>query len=155
MEQLFYFAYGSNMLRARLEQRVGKIPPENTYTLHDYRLVFNAGFGYANIEPFPGERVYGVLYQLTDLQVGSLDFHEGYPRAYGKFYMIDNGRIIYGYVCTNKYYISNTTPTRPYLNLCIDGALEHGLLETYNSLVGMKETLFPNVKSRHKKKLKF
>ena len=75
-----YFAYGSNMNPERMKQRIGWNPPSRGAVLQDYQLMFdkqsNDG-GKANIRPLKGEAVEGVLYQLAEKDLLSLDGFEG------------------------------------------------------------------------------
>ena len=75
-----YFAYGSNMNPERMKQRIGWSPPSRGAVLQDYQLMFdkqsNDG-GKANIRPLKGEAVEGVLYQLAEKDLLSLDGFEG------------------------------------------------------------------------------
>lgn len=40
---MYYFAYGSNILTSRLEDRVGDVETIGTHVLKDYKLVFDTG----------------------------------------------------------------------------------------------------------------
>lgn len=74
-----YFAYGSNMNAARMAfrlpcaRRVG-VGYINGWTLKE-RL-------YADISRQPRQRVWGVLYALTQAELNILDRYEGYPTIY-------------------------------------------------------------------------
>ena len=118
-----YFAYGSNMNPERMKQRIGWSPPSRGAVLHDYQLMFdkqsNDG-GKANIRPLKGESVEGVLYQLAEKDLLSLDGFEGvltgdYARE--KLEVIING----DGKCLATAYIALKTgpenpPTREYLD---------------------------------------
>lgn len=80
---LIYFAYGSNMSRARLEQRVGPVHALGVGRLRDYRHSFTKrgrdGTGKGTIAPAPGGLVLGALYKLTPTQFDALRaFETGY-----------------------------------------------------------------------------
>lgn len=143
MNTLLYFAYGSNMLSKRLTERVGYVHRIGVYTLLNHRLLFNSGSfrlnSYANIEPAEGESVEGVLYNLNETQIHSLDFCEGYPRNYEKFYKIEtiNGSqlVIFGYWTRSEFYKTiNGKPNLNYLNIILMGAMQNGLDVTFNKL---------------------
>ncbi|MCG8425058.1 MAG: gamma-glutamylcyclotransferase [Proteobacteria bacterium] len=76
-----YFAYGSNMLRQRLEARVGSVVLIGTARLDGYGHSFSKlgrdGTGKGNILPAPGQVVHGVVYRLTGEQIISLRRFEG------------------------------------------------------------------------------
>lgn len=76
-----YFAYGSNMLQNRLEQRVGRVIKVCTGYLRHHKLDFscgNMGVSFANVVPSPGNQVFGVVYRLTLRQLQMLDSYEVY-----------------------------------------------------------------------------
>lgn len=87
----WYFAYGSNMNRARMQQRGMQVVGAHPGVLPNVRLVFNKraadrdGIAYANIAHAPGDRVEGVLYELADPdQIVRMDPFEGAPRRYSR-----------------------------------------------------------------------
>lgn len=81
-ESILNFAYGSNMLRGRLEKRVGGIQKVGVAYLPDYRLRANKisddDSSKANIEPYAGGRVWGVLWSVPVAEREGLDSAEGY-----------------------------------------------------------------------------
>lgn len=78
-----YFAYGSNMLRARLEERVGPVVVVGAAVLEGYAHSFTTlgrdGTGKGNITVASGSAVYGVAYRLQPAQLERLTEFE---RAY-------------------------------------------------------------------------
>jgi len=81
---MYYFAYGSNMNRARLRSRLGRDVIGKPGRLADYKLKFNkmarrnpAEEGYANIVECPGCEVWGVLYDVSEDDLERLDCCEG------------------------------------------------------------------------------
>lgn len=78
-----YFAYGSNMLRARLEERVGPVVVVGAAMLEGYAHSFTTlgrdGTGKGNIMVASGSAVYGVAYRLQPAQLERLTEFE---RAY-------------------------------------------------------------------------
>lgn len=86
---MYYFAYGSNMTIKRLIER-GLKPTATVgvgYIDH-WRIRFNKksyknpDIGFANIEPFWGDRVYGVIFGVREDDIVKLDKFEGYPKHY-------------------------------------------------------------------------
>ena len=154
MDRLLLFCYGSNMLRKRLAFRVYHLGPVNavgTYTLQNYRLVFNAGAKFANVVPSIGNRVEGVLYEMNNKQMRELDWYEGfYERQYKIINFNGKQEIMCLYVCTNPKFLMLGCPTLDYLNLCLDGAKENGLKDTYNDLLDIKIHNLGVKRSRHK-----
>ena len=123
-----YFAYGSNMNPERMKQRIGWNPPSRGAVLQDYQLMFdkqsNDG-GKANIRPLKGEAVEGVLYQLAEKDLLSLDGFEGvstgdYAREKLEVCINGDGK------CLATAYIALKTgpenpPTREYLDHLLAG----------------------------------
>lgn len=78
-----YFAYGSNMSRARLEARLGRVADLGRAQCHERRHRFSKlgrdGTGKGNIEAVADARVWGVLYQLDGGQLDRLiEIESGY-----------------------------------------------------------------------------
>lgn len=151
----YYFAYGSNLLRERLEYRVGRVDFIRTLRLPNWKLVFNATSplnfcSFANIvKGDKNDFVEGVLYRLEPFQEKLLDKYEAlYYKK--EFYIGEN--IIYAYIAYKDFQKNKKkTPDLYYLNLLLDGCFMHNLKTTYNNLVDYKKNLFPQIKSRHKK----
>ena len=86
---LLYFAYGSNMLRARLEKRgVVLLDKGQAAQVSDYNLVFNKqsidGSSKANLMHAPGVSSWGVLFSVSSDSLAGLDTAEGAPDHYGR-----------------------------------------------------------------------
>lgn len=138
MENIYYFAFGSNLLSERLRERVGDAKKIGTALLPDYKLVFNCGWkknSFANIKRCEGSVVEGVVYELDDYQIHWLDLYEGYPNNYEKFWFVDKGKILFGYWSVNPNFKSAANPSPHYLKYLTDGALENNLTNTYNFLI--------------------
>lgn len=84
-----YFAYGSNMDRRQMAERVPGCRLVGTAHLPGHEFLFS---GYsrtwdgavANVKPSrkPGAKVFGVVWQLPLYGLEALDRFEGYPTAY-------------------------------------------------------------------------
>jgi cation transport regulator ChaC len=139
-DEIWYFAYGSNMHKGTfverrrirpLESRVGRIV--------GYRLRFNlegrpkGKAAPANICPDADQEVWGVLYKITRRDMLRLDSTEGVPgRGYQPTWLtavdVDgNPLTAIAYVATGKE--SDGTPSHRYISLLRDGARFHGLPE--------------------------
>jgi hypothetical protein len=74
-EQRLYFAYGSNMAKSRMLERKLNVRIIGIGYLEHYKLMFNKmskndpTVGFANIVPFWGERVYGIVYDLANAKL--------------------------------------------------------------------------------------
>lgn len=86
MQEFLYFAYGSNMLTARLNERCPSAKPAGCAFAPGYRLTFDKlgrdGSGKATITPAaPEEQVSGVLFTVSRDDLPALDQAEwGYVR---------------------------------------------------------------------------
>ena len=80
---MYYFAYGSNLFRRRIEQRLGSCRFHGRGWLDGYALRFhkmsNDGSGKCNVYRTQNnaDRVYGVLFELSVEQKLALDGFEG------------------------------------------------------------------------------
>src|SRR5262249_15977161 len=83
-----YFAYGSNMLKARLEARVGHVLPGVTGSIRGYRLRFhkrsgdNSGKCNMMYTGCQKDVVYGVVFEISETQQDALDRAEGLGSGY-------------------------------------------------------------------------
>ncbi len=80
---VWYFAYGSNVKLAQLKERIGEFKLSKRSILRNYKLVFNVYSktwqGYtANIQETGHyeDKVLGVVYHITDTQLGKLQSFE-------------------------------------------------------------------------------
>ena len=88
-----YFAYASNLNRTQLAERCPASKPKFIATLPNYKLIFTGWSrkwqgGVASIKPLRGEKVIGVIYEISDRDLRLLDKHEGYPAIYNRLNMI-------------------------------------------------------------------
>lgn len=128
-----YFAYGSNMSRARLEARVGEVVLEGPATLANFELAWNKpgrdGTGKANLRARAGACAWGVLYTLEDEQWPLLD---GFEPGYAREPHVVRDRM--GSEARAQLYRfrrdgHDLPPTPRYLDLVIRGAREAGFPE--------------------------
>jgi len=80
--QVLYFAYGSNLSWDQIRRRCPSARFLGVAELKNYRLCFprksQKGYGVASVEEIPGENVWGVVYQINEVDIGRLDAAEGY-----------------------------------------------------------------------------
>lgn len=136
-----YFAYGSNMSKARMMSRVGNVELVSTdYTLPGYKLVFNAGaqaFGtFANLVKTGdyADFVEGVIYSLTKNQMRDLDGFEGAPITYNRVIERYKGRNMIVYISLNEGYRNHYRMSPMYAEHIRNGCLEHGFAHTLEAL---------------------
>lgn len=136
----FYFAYGSNMERARLEERIGAVIDHGVATLKDYRIAFNKqslyGSGKTNIMPAEQQDVLGVQYELSEEQLKILDDNEkGYVRVPMAVDVRGKVTEVQTYVALEKRINNDLRPTAEYLGYLINGARDHNFPEEYQKLL--------------------
>jgi phage replication-related protein YjqB (UPF0714/DUF867 family) len=122
-----YFAYGSNLCVRQMALRCPDAADPRPAVLSDHDWLINER-GVATVEPFAGNQVHGVLWQVSDHDLATLDRHEGVPVRYRRDRLAvhtDDG------LSPAWVYIDHrVTPGPPrdgYLPRIIDGAVHHGL----------------------------
>jgi len=138
---MLYFAYGSNMNSAEMT-RDEKCPGAlfaGTGYLINRRLVINKksrkrGIA-ANIESSYGEKVYGVIYDITDEDEWiNLDKTEsGYIRVNANVRMFPDRHIesAITYEAAPDYIVSEGATLKVYRDMLVKGAHEHNLPDEY------------------------
>ena len=123
----FYFAYGSNLCVQQMARRCPDATDPRRATLADHDWLINER-GVATIEPFAGSEVHGVVWQVSDRDLATLDSAEGVPVRYRRdelTVVTDNGP------SEAWVYIDHRVepgPPRPgYLERILDGARHHEL----------------------------
>jgi cation transport regulator ChaC len=141
-DEVWYFAYGSNMHDSAFRERRGMRPLEwRAGRIRGYRLCFNlegrpvGKAAPANICADPNGEVWGVLYKLTRRDLVRLDLTEGVPGPHYRHLWADaedkEGCLlkIVTYIAEGKDKDGN--PSLRYLTLLRDGARVHGLPEQW------------------------
>jgi len=132
---LWIAAYGSNLDKKQLAQRVGELGAWKTGVIPGYRLVFNkksqkGPVVYANISYVGGEeKCPAVAYRLTRKQAERLDtFEGGYIRMCLPF-AAGTGETFYiqGYVALPEWLTEGRSPEPGYLEHLETGYREYGL----------------------------
>lgn len=140
-ERCYYnFAYGSNMAVARLRARLPDVERVTVARLDDWRLTFRMlghdGSSKCDIEPAQGERVFGVVYALTQQEKHILDAIEG-----ERYDCVDivvstqDGRRFNAFAYVANTHDDNLKPYPWYLNHVIQGAQEADVPEVYLSMI--------------------
>lgn len=80
---MLYFAYGSNMNWHQMRERCSSARFVGIALLADHKLAFTRksvkrGCGVADAVQEGGRKIWGVVYEIDDLDVGKLDVSEGY-----------------------------------------------------------------------------
>ncbi|MGH2795292.1 MAG: gamma-glutamylcyclotransferase family protein [Actinomycetota bacterium] len=135
---MFYFAYGSNMDPEQMEERTPGARALGAARLGGYRLTFTRdspawGGGVGHIEADANDEVWGVLWDLTEDHLGSLDVYEGIDvGAYVRetLTVSFDGRDVeaHVYLAIPRGY---KQPSKKYMSALIRGAEAHGCPDDY------------------------
>ena len=130
----WYFAYGSNMDPRLMTENAPGARLMGHGRLEGYRLTFNVYSdrwegGAANIEPEPEGHVWGVVWEIAEGDLESLDTYEGHPTFYRREAVrVHTGN---GEVPCTTYRIAHqqgfVRPTDAYLNKMRSAMRVHGL----------------------------
>lgn len=133
-----YFAYGSNMLRARIEERLGRVEVLGAAVLpgfaHSFTKLGRDGTGKGNIRAAHGNEVHGVLYRLDPGQLTRLVEIEGGYRLISLSVRC-SGEIVDASAFQAMAPMAALVPTAEYLAFYERGMHEHGLPAHYRALI--------------------
>lgn len=145
-EDIWYFAYGSNMHDAAFVDRRRMTPREwRVGRMDGYRLRFNLDgrpkgkSAPANIEPFSEAEVWGVLYRITRRELIALDSTEGVPG--GRYRHVwshaedPTGQRVLAVTYAARGNERDGNPSARYITLLRDGARERGLPEHWLTML--------------------
>ncbi|MHA3019520.1 poly-gamma-glutamate hydrolase family protein [Mycobacterium sp. BMJ-28] len=126
-----YFAYGSNLCVDQMARRCPDATDPRPATLADHDWLINER-GVATVEPLDGALVHGVLWQVSGRDLNTLDSAEGVPVRYRRDRLVvhtaDGPRDAWVYIDPRV----EPGPPRPgYLDRIVNGALHHGLPQTW------------------------
>ncbi|XP_023326928.1 gamma-glutamylcyclotransferase isoform X2 [Eurytemora carolleeae] len=135
-----YFAFGSNLSSQRIRINNPSARFRSIAKLSDYKLDFNYFSkrwqgAPATLVPHEGEHVWGVLWELDQEHLETLDKQEGVPRVYKRMEVrveLEDGRSEIAYT----YYLvkpdePDKRPSKVYLDVILTGAREHSLPSHY------------------------
>lgn len=148
--RLLYFAYGSNMSRARLRARIPSATFITTAELTGHRLRFHKrgfdGSGKCDIELTgdPADKVFGVVFEIAAVEKPRLDRKEGLGFGYD-LKTVDLRTAEGSTVSALAYFATRTdSALRPfawYKTHVLTGARESGLPADYVRLIAAVETI--------------
>ena len=136
---MLYFAYGSNMERVWFKRLCPGGKFVSAAKLKDYDITFAHsstmwGGGAADLKPSPGRVVEGVLWEIKEQDLKSLDQYEGVPVDYiRKTVTVErkDGKSCEAFA----YFVARPggyrSPSKRYVRLLVQGAEEHGLSDEY------------------------
>jgi len=147
---MLYFAYGSNLDPDQMRERCPESRIVGLALLRDHRLTFPLhsepwGGGADGLEHAHGGLVWGVLYELSETDLGSLDRYEGWkgPGDHHNLYdrdmvtveltRADDGSVPRRVRATTYFArtLNPTPPSRRYMDTLIRGARYHRLPPEY------------------------
>lgn len=157
-----YFAYGSNMLTARLRERMPSCEPIGIATLPGYELRFHKrskdksgkcnAFASGN-----NNSVIGVLFSFDPAERAKLDQAEGVGSGYEHAMVTvlnqeGRRRKVLTYIATPAYIDDNLKPYGWYRDFVLAGGREHGLPPEYiSTYIQSVKTIDDPVKTREEK----
>jgi phage replication-related protein YjqB (UPF0714/DUF867 family) len=122
-----YFAYGSNLCVTQMARRCPDATDPRPAKLAEHDWLINQR-GVATIEPFPGTDVHGVLWQISDADLATLDSAEGVPVRYRRDRMVvrtdDGPSAAWVYI---DHRVEPGPPRPGYLDRIVAAAAHHGL----------------------------
>jgi len=136
---MLYFAYGSNMWRARIEERLGPCRPVATARLEGRALRFHkaGGDGSGKCDAFltgaGGDVLYGVVYEITAAQRRLLDRFEGPGYAASRLAVQSRAGVLdaFAYVAHETVLDPGARPFDWYKALVLEGARRARLPHAY------------------------
>ena len=138
---MYYFAYGSNMLQARLRQRAASARRVSLGVLRGYRLCFHKvglrdGSAKCDAEQteIAHDEVWGVVYDIDEHEMALLDRAEGLGQGYRRTWvdvLLDGGRICPAFLYLATLTDSRLAPFTWYKQHVLIGARENGLPSGY------------------------
>jgi gamma-glutamylcyclotransferase len=159
---VIYFAYGSNMLTQRLQERTPSARVICKAIAHGWKLGFNKkssdGSGKCGITQDGESSVHGVLFKIAESQVGALDMAEGVGHGYTRekipIKMADGQQVpVDSYLPSSSHLRADLRPYDWYLQLVIAGAMEHLLPDHW--ILSLKQIeATPDPKPDRKERLK-
>lgn len=122
-----YFAYGSNLYVTQMARRCPDATDPRPAMLADHDWLINER-GVATVQPFDGSQVHGVVWQVSDHDLATLDGAEGVPVRYRRDRLVvhtDAGPTeAWVYI---DHRVEAGAPRPGYLERVIAGALHHDL----------------------------
>ena len=152
---MLYFAYGSDLDPVEMKAMCPEYRVTGLAVLHDHRLGFPLYShqwegGVAGLVHAHGQKVWGVLYELTDADLAALDAHDGWKGPGNQHNLYERQTLTVELVrpedgsaprrvraTTDFPRVSNPSPpSRRYLDALLRGAQHHRLPEEYVEWLG-------------------
>jgi len=162
MKEKLYFAYGSNMSRKRLKNRLNSASHISVGILEKHRLMFHkkskdkSGKCDAYFTNRVSDKIYGVIYSVNDREVDKLDRFEGCGYGYQRKTVIVkkiNGEAIKAFTyCADKIQ-DGLIPYTWYKYHILHGAVENDLPPEYISFIDSFDSVIDPDKNNEKLEL--
>ncbi|WBU55757.1 gamma-glutamylcyclotransferase family protein [Paracoccus sediminicola] len=138
---MLYFAYGSNMLHARLAARCPSADAIGRAEAPGFGIAFDKigqdGSGKATLRQDSTEAAQGVLYEITPAEIALLDKIEGVGRGYDRAEVAVRSQhaeiMAFSYIAAPAFRQQGLLPFAWYRGLVLAGALENDLPEAWVS----------------------
>jgi len=164
MPVIRHFAYGSNMLEARLRERCSSASPIGVAVAPDWKFSFSKrsddGSAKATISRAKGNRVLGILFELDERDLETLDGFEGRGKGYDRTdaFLVqtkDGTEPVRAmtYIASKSHVSEDLQPYDWYQQLVLAGAREHSLPQSYVDEIAATEAMsdpWPNRPNRLK-----
>lgn len=153
MFKKYYLAYGSNLNLNQMSYRCPTARSIGRTFLKNYRLIYKGSaddYAYLTIEKFEGAIVPLGVYEMSYVDILSLDYYEGYPTFYSKFYIPikigDKTKKAIIYIMNKNF--DYHLPSLDYLDTCLEGyrdfefdsaILKEALKDSINNLPKIKK----------------
>ncbi len=132
---MYYFAYGANLNRKKMEECCPDSKLMFVATLPNYKLIFEGWSrqwrgGVATIKPLRGEKVLGGIYEVSERDLRRLDKYEGYPGSYHRLNVTvfdEDGQPVEAVTYIKSGQLEETQPSREYLAIIQQGYRDWGL----------------------------
>lgn len=149
------------MCLRRLKERVPSAKKIAVALVEDYKLIINKasndGSAKANIEPYRGASVYGIVFEIDNSEKSYLDKAEGLGKGYDESELLckaidsDETYMVQLYVANKEFLVNNINCYDWYKEFIIAGALENGLPIEYLTLIkSIPVVIDPNNHRRNK-----
>lgn len=136
MKRSYYFAYGSNLLKKRLIDRIGHFHHGSIAILNGYKFIYNQkgvdGTAKANIIEDSNSQVLGVCYEIDEEGLHLLHhrYEIGYDRTLVNISLIDSDQTIKAQTFTSQ--LTTSQPVcENYRQIIIQGAKQWGINNDY------------------------
>jgi gamma-glutamylcyclotransferase len=133
---MYYFAYGPNLNRRQVQERLPGSQPRFSAELPNYKLIF-CGWsrqwrgGLASIKLSRGDKVLGAIYEAPDSELAKLDRLEDCPANYNRLKVTvyrDTGEPLEAITYIKARQSEETRPSAEYLAMMQQGYRDWGLV---------------------------